>query len=303
MDLRSLLEFEELQDKEIEDVQEHRRKCEIEERNALMAYRKAQRALIEANARYSHLYSKRELYSAQLRTLMMENPNLVFSLRHHDRTEAGFDSSNYISDVNMHLISTPSHQVQAASDVNDRRGCDSNVPSANNDFENLSNLHVSGQNLTSVPCREPVGSLSEGHKPPVSNGVCSPFGDLSRSPYEDGEIFEFDDKSAQDNLEFGRTSEFNGEREKDIYEESERQPPFDSSQDCLLLEASLRSQLFEKMKTKKFSKGTTKSTEHLVERKDENDDSGQMMETNAGNVPFSEAENDKHSDFEGTISS
>ncbi|KAK6929319.1 hypothetical protein RJ641_005524 [Dillenia turbinata] len=42
MDIRSI----ELHEKELEDAQEHRRRCEIEERNALKAYHKAQRALI-----------------------------------------------------------------------------------------------------------------------------------------------------------------------------------------------------------------------------------------------------------------
>ncbi|KAL3523790.1 hypothetical protein ACH5RR_016624 [Cinchona calisaya] len=299
MDLQSLLDFEELQDKEIEEAQEHRRKCEIEERNALMAYRKAQRALIEANARCSHLYSKRELYSAQLSSLMMENPNMIFSTRRHDQIEAGLNSYNNISDVNGHPIPTYRHQVQTASDVKYSFGCDTNVPSANDDSQNLSNSHMRGQNLVSDPCCEPGGSPSEGHKQHVSNGICSPSGDLSRSSYEDGEIFEFDHKCAQDNLESERTSEFIGASEKDIYEESERQVPLDSSQDCLLLEASLRSQLFEKLKTKKFSnRVTTHSTEHLVERRAENDDSGKMMQTDAEHARVFEIENDKNSDFD-----
>ncbi|XP_071934633.1 uncharacterized protein [Coffea arabica] len=299
MDLQSLLEYEELQDKEIEDAQEHRRRCEIEERNALMAYRKAQRALIEANARCSQLYSKRELYSAQLRSLMMENPNLVVSLRQHDQVEAQLDSFNYVSDVNEHQIPASSRQVHTGSDINGIRGNNSNVPPANDHYQNPSNMHVSGQNLVSDPCSKREGSPSEGHKQPVSNGVCSPSGDLSQSSYQEGEIFEFNHKSAQENIESERTSEFNKDREKDIYEESERQPPFDSSQDCFLLEASLRSQLFEKLKTKKLpKKGTTQSTEDLVERNDENDDSRQMMETDTADVPLSEAENGKHSDYE-----
>ncbi|KAK1431987.1 hypothetical protein QVD17_08832 [Tagetes erecta] len=66
MDFKSLLEIEELQDKELEEAKEHRRKCEIEERNALKAYRKAQRALAEANTRCSYLYHKRNLFSANV---------------------------------------------------------------------------------------------------------------------------------------------------------------------------------------------------------------------------------------------
>ncbi|VAI13993.1 unnamed protein product [Triticum turgidum subsp. durum] len=58
--LLSLLEMEELQDRELEVAQEHRRKCEVEEREALRAYRKAQKALIEANERCTILRGKRE---------------------------------------------------------------------------------------------------------------------------------------------------------------------------------------------------------------------------------------------------
>lgn len=65
--------MEELIDKELEEAQEHRHKCEIEERNALKAYLKAQRSLLEANARCTNLYHKRELYSAKLRSLILNN--------------------------------------------------------------------------------------------------------------------------------------------------------------------------------------------------------------------------------------
>ncbi|KAJ6986478.1 hypothetical protein NC653_019859 [Populus alba x Populus x berolinensis] len=51
IDIQLLVEMEESLDRELEEAQEHRHKCEIEERNALKAYRKAQRALIEANSR------------------------------------------------------------------------------------------------------------------------------------------------------------------------------------------------------------------------------------------------------------
>lgn len=64
IDIQLLVEMEESLDRELEEAQEHRHKCEIEERNALKAYRKAQRALIEANSRCTELYCKRELHSA-----------------------------------------------------------------------------------------------------------------------------------------------------------------------------------------------------------------------------------------------
>ncbi|XP_039044117.1 uncharacterized protein LOC120183507 [Hibiscus syriacus] len=70
VDIHSLVEIEENLDKELEEAQNHRRLCEIEERNALKAYRKAQRALIEANARCTVLYRERELCSARYRSLI-----------------------------------------------------------------------------------------------------------------------------------------------------------------------------------------------------------------------------------------
>nr|CAB3462352.1 unnamed protein product [Digitaria exilis] len=75
--LLSLLEREELQEKELENAQEHRRKCEVEEREALRAYREAQRALLEANERCTILRRKREICSAQVHGLIAENSSLV----------------------------------------------------------------------------------------------------------------------------------------------------------------------------------------------------------------------------------
>uniref|UniRef100_A0A0E0RIV3 Putative zinc-finger domain-containing protein n=1 Tax=Oryza rufipogon TaxID=4529 RepID=A0A0E0RIV3_ORYRU len=75
--LLSLLEMEEFQERELEDAQEHRRKCEVEEREALRAYRRAQRALIEANERCAILRRKRELCSAQVHGFIAENSSLA----------------------------------------------------------------------------------------------------------------------------------------------------------------------------------------------------------------------------------
>lgn len=72
-----LVNLEELHDKELEEAQEHRYKCELEERHALIAYRKAQRALVEANERCSFLYGKREIFSAKFRAFVMEASNSI----------------------------------------------------------------------------------------------------------------------------------------------------------------------------------------------------------------------------------
>ncbi|ERN07716.1 uncharacterized protein LOC18435951 [Amborella trichopoda] len=64
--VQSLMRDEELLDKELEDAQEHRRMCELQERKALKAYREAQRNLVDANSRCSSLYKRRETISLQL---------------------------------------------------------------------------------------------------------------------------------------------------------------------------------------------------------------------------------------------
>lgn len=69
--------MEEFQERELEDAQEHRRKCEVEEREALRAYRRAQRALIEANERCAILRRKRELCSAQVHGFIAEYSSLA----------------------------------------------------------------------------------------------------------------------------------------------------------------------------------------------------------------------------------
>lgn len=71
--IQSLMDLEELQDRELEEAQEHRRRCELEERRALKAYRNAQRALIKASERCGILYRNRELFSGRLHGLIMEN--------------------------------------------------------------------------------------------------------------------------------------------------------------------------------------------------------------------------------------
>ncbi|CAI9092449.1 OLC1v1027678C1 [Oldenlandia corymbosa var. corymbosa] len=286
-DSRSLLDFEELLDKEIEEAQEHRRKCEVEEKSALMAYRKAQRVLIEAHARCSQLYSKRELYSAQLRSFMMENPNLFFSQIYHDHVEAGFKSLSNVSDDNVPPIPPTRHQVLSA-DINNKFGYEANVSPENNEVQKVLNLHVSEQNLVSDPHHEPDGSPSKVCKQPLADdGACSSFGDLSHSSTEDGEIIESNHKSAHEHLVSEGVSEIDAAREKDIYEESERE-----GQDCLLLEASLRAQLFEKLKAKRFSKKGS-SADQFVEKEDENYNVGEMMETDADMRQPCEPENDE----------
>ncbi|KAJ6317621.1 hypothetical protein OIU76_013213 [Salix suchowensis] len=122
-----LVEMEESLDKELEEAQEHRHKCEIEERNALKAYRKAQRALIEANSRCSM-----------------------------NMWELGMTVKNNVS-RNGDLIPSSSDQMQPEYDDYNQPGYDSvtGAPS------NLLYQHVNGHGLGSEPCSEPDASTSE----------------------------------------------------------------------------------------------------------------------------------------------
>ncbi|KAL2549193.1 putative zinc-finger domain [Forsythia ovata] len=318
MDAKSLLDLEELQDKELEDAQEHRRQCEVEERNALKAYRNAQKALIEATARCNYLYSKRELYSAHLRNLMMNNSNLFWSFRTDDQNGAALKFSNNIPDLNMGAMPTLSCQVHTANDASNNDGSDLNPA---NDATQLSNLHAKREKLPSEPCSEPDGSTSEAHneariasgacflsdnsslempiKGGEANGVCSPSSDSSMSVDEDDDAIQFSCKSTKDNLEAG----------KDTNGGQEMQLSFDSSHDSLLLEASLRSQLFERLGKKSLSKNgeSSQSMVPLDEGRSESDDSGKKRKTSArekseanlGIVLLSDANKESHSELQG----
>ncbi|XP_078429149.1 zinc finger C3H1 domain protein isoform X2 [Wolffia australiana] len=63
LDRDDVLRLEELYDNELEEAQEYRHKCELEEMRALKAYRKAREELIAANNRCFYLYRQREVLS------------------------------------------------------------------------------------------------------------------------------------------------------------------------------------------------------------------------------------------------
>lgn len=213
MDLKSLLEIEEQQDKELDEAQEHRRKCEIEERNALKAYRKAQRALAEANTKCSYLYHKRELFSANLRSHVMEDSTMFWS--------------------------------------------------------NMPRQHP-GPKLVTESCGEPDTSSSE-EEEEKTNDVSSSLHENNNNNDNDNVLGE-DEQTSAFELKGGDSSLDEGtcsERTK-----NENSVTVDPTEDSLLLEATLRSQLFERLKnrtSKKVESG--QSIEPVVERED-----GEIME-------------------------
>lgn len=303
MNAQSLVEMEEALDKDLDEAQEHRRRCEIEERNALKAYRKAQRALVEANARCSDLYRKRELYSAHLRCFTMDNSSLFCSSSQKEQVGNGLDYPNDFPENDV--IPTSNHHLQHTPRGCNPLGFDSNIQCLGTAPGHLSYRHVNGQKLGSEPCSEPDGSTSEPPPHRVNNGadgVCSPSNDPNISADEDEGTFPFEDVPDQPNQ--GRHSkEKNSEEEqKDLNKESSRKLLSDGSQDSFLLEATLRSQLFARLGAKNSSRttGSCYNMEPAVEQGAENDlrTENDLREC----CPFSEIDKNQHSDHGGNFS-
>ncbi|CAK9176488.1 unnamed protein product [Ilex paraguariensis] len=303
MDIQAILDIEEMQDKELEEAQEHRRKCEVEERNAFKAYRKAQRALIEADAKCSYLYRRRELYSTHFRTCMMEDSSLFWSLRPQNHVGGGLNSLNSRSEVNTHSVPTSSHQMQAEFDAYDQCQNDLNIQSVTGALQSLSDRYVEGQNMAPDPCSEPDASTSDPLKDnSVADVFCSPSDDVDILADEDEETVSFDHKSGQFNIDHQKEEEIYEERIKDTNDRPKRSFSIDSCQDSLLLEAALRSQLVSKLGKKSLleKRGPNGSMEPAVEGGPENDDVRGKTEKNLGDISFSEAEKDRCSDLEGS---
>ncbi|XP_068328699.1 uncharacterized protein [Pyrus communis] len=296
IDMHSLFEIEETLDKDLEEAQEHRRTCEIEERNALKAYRKAQRDVLEANARCSDLYRKREVYSANLRSFILDNSSLLWSLRQNDQAGIGLDHANNMTG-NVNLIPTSSHQMHPEHSGFNPAACDSDIQCVNS-AHNTSYKHLSGQNMGSEPCSEPDASTSE----PLpllgkngADGVSSPSNELNNSADNDDERYSFENESVQPkDMDLG-------DKQKDLDQESNRKMSIDNSQDPVLLERMLRSKLFAKLGTKTLSKNSSScnGTELSVEEGAENDFRTEKPKEIKGTFSFSEVEKNQQSDDEG----
>ncbi|KAK1297944.1 hypothetical protein QJS10_CPB14g01497 [Acorus calamus] len=231
MNIQSLSELEELCDKELEEAQEMRHKCEFEERRALAALRKAQRDLIEANNRCTRLYKKRELISAQLRATIAENSSSLWPSRWQNDGEPGYASVRRISNTNADLPLSLTHQIHDGTHVLDHFVCISNVQSKVCDagsnqicehYANTENQFLCNDAAVPKESHSPSNNLNvstsgEEELPSHNRSIRSRF------------IYEENDK----NLE---------EKTLGLNDESETR-----SHDSLLLEASLRSTLFERL--------------------------------------------------------
>ncbi|XWS74994.1 hypothetical protein CRYUN_Cryun01aG0047000 [Craigia yunnanensis] len=284
VNMHSLVEIEEKLDKELEEVQQHRHLCEIEERNALKTYRKAQRALIEANARCTDLYRQREICSAQFRSFIVDDSSLSWSSRQHEHTGIGLDTSNNVPE-NMDLV--PTHRLQPDYDGFNQPGYDPNIQFIHVAPRNMFLQHDNGQNLGSEPCSEPDASTSEPfprNSNNAANGVrslCSPVIPAD----EDEETSPMDHDSVQPSPEYQQKEQKCEVIQKNANNES-------SNQDSLLLEATLRSELFARLGMRTSSKNIDSCYhgEPSVERGAENDVESEKTQMSNGSVTLSEAE-------------
>lgn len=275
LDMLSLTNLEESLDIELEEAQERKRLCEIEERNALKVYRKAQRSLIEANARCAELYSKREILSAHYGSLIVRDSRLLWPSIRGEHPETGFHFLNN---------STGNIDLATKTDIPQHTQLESNQRYNNSEYggSHRPPHSRSRQNLGSEWCGDLDASTSDGlpcsNKQIVSR-LCSPSSDATILP--DDESFPVDHESTEGNLEL-RTENL----EQTL-----------GNQNALLLEASLRSKLFERLGMRAESRaGTCFNGETVIDRGDESDVASERTQRDDSN-PFSEKY--QHNDSRG----
>ncbi|CAN8317317.1 unnamed protein product [Cochlearia groenlandica] len=230
----SLMNLEESLDRELEEAQDCRRLCEIEERNALKIYRQAQRSLIEANARCTELYGRRERISSQYGSLIVQDSRFLLSSLHRDHPETEYHLLNH-SMENTDLATKRDNPQHTQLESNNRYGneCGSR----------------SGHNLGSEPCSDLDASNNQ-----TASRLCSPSTDADILP--DDESFPMDHEPTDGNL----------------VHQAESLEQTLGNQNSLLLEASLRSKLFERLGIMAESRGDTcLNGETVIDRGDESD--------------------------------
>ncbi|XP_038980951.1 uncharacterized protein LOC103716970 isoform X2 [Phoenix dactylifera] len=253
VNLQSLLELEELHDKELEEAQELRRRCELEERHALKAHRKAQRALIDANERCAALYQKRELFSARLQGLLMEASSFMWPSRWQDHRTL-FDSVKSVPKHSSDMLSGLDHQIPAESQILEQLGCKSIIQSPDGAPLEASYQQMNGHDSGDDQCCEPDASTSDPKENSAVNDICTPAYPPHIYTDDDEENFPSDNRSAESRLacesKMGKFEEEN----TNIDIEKERLFASENAQDYELLEASLRSKLVARFGMRTSSK-------------------------------------------------
>ncbi|KAF6163576.1 hypothetical protein GIB67_022141 [Kingdonia uniflora] len=270
IDTETLMKIEELQDKELEETQEHRRRCEVEERNAMIIYREAQLALVDANAKCTHLYRKREMFSARFRALMMEDAGSFWSSRWNKQTENEIGSLNMDPEPYEIMLPTKSHQLYT-------RGCnlvaDSTIQHATGvvtlepAYSTLGLLHHEGNNMIHQLETSERTLVADSNVQHTSNAVMLEHvastlklmqhkdnNTLSRVSTDSSHTNTYSHNSVGEDEPFGneavqsicQNEDFNN-RKVDSFDGSRKNKSFDGTQDLALLEESLRSKLFAQL--------------------------------------------------------
>ncbi|KAJ8768503.1 hypothetical protein K2173_022596 [Erythroxylum novogranatense] len=301
--MQSLVDMEESLDKELEEAQELRRKCEIEERKALKAYRRAQRDLIEANVRCMELYNRRELYSAEVRSFLMNESSLLWSPRQHDHVGSGLQMGDNLTRT-LDLVPSSRHQMLSEYDDLILPRCDTSIPYTRASPLSSSYQNINHQNLSSDPCSEPDASLSEPlphNSNNGANGVSSPSNDPNVSPDDDEETSLLDHRAVLTNFKNQQNEEYSIGKQRELSQDSNKSFPVNGSSESLLLEATLRSELFARMGKRALSENNRLSnmvTSDDVLRTNEDNES-ERAQTNNGSPPFSEAERNQECEHRG----
>ncbi|CAM0949529.1 unnamed protein product [Alopecurus aequalis] len=236
--LVSLFEMEELHERELDDAQEQRRKCEVEEREALRAYRKAQKKLIKANERCAILRRRREICSAQVHGLIAENSSLV-------------QCSN---------IQNAGHGLVMPSLLNPQFHTDGQMPeiqggrSSSPYLDELPQQPVDKHEARARYCDELAVSIAD------PKFVSTVHDNSTPSQYREDDLL-FRPKGARS--ECTSNPENHMEETIQVYLEN-RQPSGDSTQDYELLEASLRSRLVKRFGMKSCLNNSAEVTEELA---------------------------------------
>ncbi|XP_048232015.1 uncharacterized protein LOC8265969 isoform X1 [Ricinus communis] len=302
VDMNSLVEMEESLDKELEEAQEQRHICEIEERNALKAYRKAQRALVEANSRCAELYHKRELYSAHFRSLVLNDSTLLWSTRNREHVGIALNHTDNGS-RNLELMPPSSHPERPDYDGRNQPGFDSNIQCASGAPLRTPYMHANGQNLGSEPCSEPDASTSEPlhlNRKTALNIGSSPSNDPNFSADDDEETSPLDHETVQPNYKIQQREESSVGRQKDSINQLNKISSDDCSPDSLTLEATLRSELFARLGRRNLSKNSSSlNLDPADELGTENDNGSERTQTSNGSFLVSEEERNQEFDLGG----
>ncbi|KAF7825249.1 uncharacterized protein G2W53_016413 [Senna tora] len=292
LDLHAFIEMEVI-DKELEEAQKHRHKCEAEERNALKVHLKAQRALIEANGRCTHLYRKRELYRAKLRSLILNNSGFSWSSGQHEHLDTGLD---YLPRPGYGLP-TSSFQRQAEyNDVN-QPGFDTTVR-VNNGPSNASYDHINGANLGFEHCSKPDASTSEPlpQRGNTADGFYSPSDVLDTSANDNEEMSPAIYVSTNHDI-VNQRKQYSKAKLMDIDAAMNARPCAESPQDTLLLEAALRSELVARLGTRTSKSNSTHNNPRpAAEQRAENEVGSEKSLILEDFVPFTKA---RENDFKG----